>query len=570
MRVLSFTGVLGLLSLGACGPGGDDGEGACADILVGELVITEVFGDHAPSAGGSGADEGKEWFEIHNATGAAIDLEGLALVHGRADDTTPDTHRMGSVTIEAGGYLVLGNVLPEFATGHLDYGYGDELGNIFNTDGGRIAITCGDEVIDEILYDAIEAGVSTGFDGGAAPDYTANDDLGLWCTTPEEAGFEFIPDNYGTPGAQNYDCAGGGDGMCDDGGVPRPIVPPEPGDLVITEVHPNPSGDDALQEWFEVYAVDGFDLNGLQLDRAGDTAAGDVISAGECITVAAGTYLVFGKSTDNTMNGMLPRVDGLFDFSLVDSGDVQILDPGGALLDAVTWDNAAADASRQLDPDFFESGANDALNVWCDATTAWAGGDLGSPGAANEECTILPPAGMCMDGDTIRAIVPPAAGQLVITEVHPNPSGDDTKQEWFEVRATAAVDLNESKLDRVGDTSQPVPILATDCLRLAPGEYALFARSAQTADNGGLPEVDATFTFSMVDSGDVRVLDPTDGLVDAVTWDNAANDAARQLDPDIVDATGNDTLSNWCDATTTYNGGADLGTPKAANDVQCP
>jgi hypothetical protein len=116
----------------------------------------------------------------------------------------------------------------------------------------------------------------------------------------------------------------------------------------------------------------------------------------------------------------------------------------------------------------------------------------------------------------------------------------------------------------------PVQILKTDCIHLEPGDYALFARSDVTADNGGLPVVDATFTFSMVDTGDVRVLDPTDGVVDAVTWDNAANNAARQLDPDITDATANDTLTNWCDATTTYNGGADLGTPKLVNDVQCP
>src|SRR5687768_17933681 len=107
MRATSFFPfVLGLLPLAACGPGGDDGDAACASILAGELVITEVFGDHAPSAGGSGADEGKEWFEIYNATGAAIDLEGLILQHGRIDDDEPSTHRMGSVTVEAGGYIV--------------------------------------------------------------------------------------------------------------------------------------------------------------------------------------------------------------------------------------------------------------------------------------------------------------------------------------------------------------------------------------------------------------------------------------------------------------------------------
>src|SRR4051794_24012435 len=36
----------------------------------------------------------------------------------------------------------------------------------------------------------------------------------------------------------------------------------------------------------------------------------------------------------------------------------------------------------------------------------------------------------CTDGASQRAVVKPAAGQLVITEIMPSPDGDDTKHEW--------------------------------------------------------------------------------------------------------------------------------------------
>jgi hypothetical protein len=576
MRTLSLTCAIGLLLLGACGPGGDDGDGACADIVVGELVITEVFGDHAPSAGGSGGDEGKEWFEIYNASGAAIDLEGLTIVHSRPDGGSDHAHRMASVTVDAGGYLVLGNVLPEFVDGHLDYGYADELGDIFNSDGGRIAITCGDEVIDEILYDVVESGASTGFDGGAPPDYTANDDLGLWCATPDEDSYAFEPDNFGTPGAANFDCAGGIAGMCDDGGTLRPTVTPAAGDLIITEALPAPSTPQDLKEWIEVYVVNPVDLNGIQIARANGNA--DTVNAEECLAVTAGTYLVFGKTAEAAMNGSLPRVDGIFDFSLVD--DARILDPGGAVIDAVTFTGAGTAESFQLDFDFFDATANDDERYWCDATIAWAGADLGSPGAANEECTILPPAGMCVDPDTAteRDIVEPTVGQIVLTEVHPNPSGTDSQQEWIEARTTAAIDLNGLKLARTGNTPGSFQILSSDCIEIPADTYVLFGRTGAT----GLPPADVVYSgFDLVDTCsvsntcDIRVTLGDDTLLDAITWTDADGVAtgglsARQLDLDFVaDPLGNDTEANWCDATTPYNGGLDNGTPRAEN-LQCP
>jgi hypothetical protein len=550
-------------SVVACGPGGGGGD-QCTGILAGELVITEIFADAAAPPGGSGADDGREWFEIFNASTRTIDLEGVTLVHTRPDGSRQKVHVMDPLTIPAGSYAVLGNVLPEFVTDHLDYGYANELGDLFNTNGGALTIRCGGEVIDRALYDAVASGRSTGFDGGIFPDYTANDDLTLWCTTPNDPDFEFAPNNFGTPGGGNYDCITITSGMCDDGTGLRPTMSPVAGDLVITEVHPSPSGDDAVQEWFEAYAVNGFDLNGVGLDRAGDNLNPNVITGEPCLTVAAGTYLVFARSRDPELNGALPRVDGLFRFSLVGTGDVRILDPAGGVLDAVTWTGATNNVSRQLDPDFFDVTGNDDEATWCNSTLAWAGGDRGSPGAANEECLILPPPGRCIDPDTQleRDIVEPGDGQLVITEWMPNPSlVTDANGEWFEVRATAAIDLNGLQAGAASLGASPI-VVSVACVELAAGDRALLARKSDPEVNGMLPPVDGTFSFSLANtSGQLRI-GVGDVELDVVAWTSSV--AARSIQ--IDDA------GRQCNApagTGAYNG-TDVGTPDEPEDVACP
>ncbi|MCB9561164.1 MAG: lamin tail domain-containing protein [Kofleriaceae bacterium] len=546
-----------------CGPGGDDTSAACANILPGDVVVSEIFADYAAPPGGSGADDGKEWFELYNASGGALDLEGLTIIHSRPDGSSEKTHVMAPVTIDAGGYLVLGNVLPDFVTGYLDYGYGADLGDLFNSDGGRIAVTCGGAVIDEALYDVVDAGLATGFDGGGAPDYTANDDLANWCTPPEEAAYEYVPANFGTPGTANYDCAGTSNGMCDDGGTPRATVPPTAGQLVITEVHPNPSGDDNLQEWFEAYATADVDLNGIQLDRAGDTRSPDVVNADACLHVAAGTYVVFGKNPDPLMNGTLPRVDGIFKFSMVDSGDVQILDPMGGVIDAVTWTNASNDKSRQLDPDVLDATANDTEGAWCDATVAWAGADKGSPGAVNEQCP--PPSGMCIDPDDgqTRAVVHPTAGQLTIDEWMPNPAlVGDTAGEWFELHASADFDLNDLQAGATALGATPI-VTSAMCLQVTAGSYIVFGRNPDPGANGMLPAVAGTFGFGLTNSNAQLRVGVGDVELSAVSWASSVSGVSIMLDSD-------GTQCNAPAGVASYNG-TDVGTPGAINTPpECP
>jgi hypothetical protein len=143
-------------------------------------------------------------------------------------------------------------------------------------------------------------------------------------------------------------------------------------------------------------------------------------------------------------------------------------------------------------------------------------------------------------------------------------------QEWFEVANTGSIafDLNELGLDRAGDSRAPDVIRAADCKPVAPGGFALFARTADPAIDGMLPEVDATFGFALINSGgDVRVLDGAT-VLDAVTWTTSTDGVSAQLEPAHFTTADNDTASSFCPAVTSYGDGTNLGTPRAAN--ACP
>ena len=570
-----------LAALASCGP--DSSSGGCKDkMIAGDLVITEVFPDFAAPSGGTGTDTGKEWFEIYNASDHPLDLKGLTVTHSRPDGSMAKTHKMTDVTLAPGQYFTLGNATPDLIPAYVDYGYSADLGDFYNTDGGKLALSCGSSEIDSAVYDGVKSGHSRQLTDSQPPDYTFNDDQANWC---EGDSNEFEAGNFGTPGSEN-DCQPIVMGQCSDAGTMRDVLPPGVGDLVITEVMPSPSKvSDTLGEWFEVKAMKDVDLNGLGLDRAGDTSKPNVITAPNCLRIVAGSYAVFAKNADMTMNGGVPDGDvlGTFTFSMVAGsttapGDVQVVSQGN-IVDAVTWTSSRSGKALQLDPDFQDAVSNDMQTNWCDAQQPYGLGDLGTPAADNDQCTTLPPPGMCDDNGTLRAVVPPAMGSLVITEVMPHPALNNSgPAEWFEITNTGATafDLNGLGLDRAADTRKPDVINGSKCISLAPMGFALFARGADPTTNGGLPAVDATFGMSMVDSGgNVQVVDPTScaaaspydctTIFDNVAWTTTTSGVSKQLTPGMYTTTANDTATNFCPGVATYGTDGNKGTPKADN-----
>ncbi|HEY0254886.1 MAG TPA: lamin tail domain-containing protein, partial [Kofleriaceae bacterium] len=112
-----------LLFIAACGPADDNGSGCKDSMVAGDLVITEVFADYQAPSGGTGTDDGKEWFEIYNNTERPLDVKGLTVVHSKPDGSKPATHVMAEVTIAPGQYFTLGNATSDLVPAYVDYGY---------------------------------------------------------------------------------------------------------------------------------------------------------------------------------------------------------------------------------------------------------------------------------------------------------------------------------------------------------------------------------------------------------------------------------------------------------------
>jgi len=547
------------LVLVACGPGGDgpiDGAQPCeSGLLAGDLVITEVM------ANPEGDDDGNEYFEIYNATSAPIDLTGLVLEKSAVDGSKAKQHVMKQTIIEAGAYMALGGVLPEFRAPYIGYGYGDDLGGMTNS-GGYLGLSCGEILVDDLFYGEAVSGHSQGLDGNLTPEYLANDNVANFCP----ATTEFATDAFGSPGVANEPCSIVEQTTCLDGGTARDVVKPQVGDLVFSEFMANPDAvGDEVGEWFELVSTGSFDLNGIV---AGNDPASPKINLVDdnCLAVGPGDRLLFARSTDPAVNGGLPTPDFTFSFGLSNGGADLFVGIGDTVIDTITWTGSGTGKSTSVDPTLESAAANDDEANWCEGKTAYGAGDLGTPGAANLPCDT---SGMCMDSGTgtLRPTNPPLPADVRITEFMPNPAAvSDTNGEWFEVHFAAGADLNGLQLGKESDPALIVTTTVDDvqCLTVAADTNVVFARKTDTAVNGGLP-TENIFTTS-VSLG--QTAGATFNIFVAI--DNVILDSVNYLGSDTTSGIARqiDASDAVCDATAAYGLG-DLGTPGITNGT-CP
>jgi hypothetical protein len=248
-------------------------------------------------------------------------------------------------------------------------------------------------------------------------------------------------------------------------------------------------------------------------------------------------------------------------------GDIQLIAPDTTtVLDAVSWTTSSNGASLSLDPDAIDTASNDLVANYCDGMTDYGLGDLGTPAAANPQCPIVVPPGMCIDGGTglPRAIDRPLAGEVAITEWMPNPSLVlDTAGEWIEVKALTDFDLNEMQVG--DDTLATTPAVnSSTCLPVMAGTYILFAQSADPAVNGGLPAVDGVFPsgVDLVNTLGTVMVGSGGAIIAMQGYSASAAGTSIQIDAGAFQC-------NAPAGTGTYNG-TDVGTPKAAEAVACP
>jgi hypothetical protein len=511
----------------------------------GEVVVTEILADPL------GADGGLEWFEVRVAAG--VDLNGLLAgvdvteLDALIDD--PDCQRSELPTRR-----VFAQTADPDSNGGLpgvDGSFGFSLGN----GSGRLVLAFGDILLDAVEWTGSSAGIASSLD----PDFESeagNDDEGHWCEATEPYG---DAGQLGSPGSANLPCAI--EGLCFDGSLRRAALPPAGDEVVITEVLPNPSGANGDKQWFELRVDPGaghLDLNGLELGVVAGTVDA-VLNHRDCLTVSGGpAHLIFAQSVDPARNGGLALVHHALDRSLPVTGGSLFVGHGGTVLDQVWWTSPPAGASLAVDPDFQSASANDDGGSWCVGEAPYGtNGDRGSPGVANPYCQLE---GLCFDGPSRRAPVPPAPGQVVISEVLANPTGADAGKEWFELAVDpqgGSVDLNGLQIGR----AQAFPLETwseLDCLSFDRPLRLLFAQGVDPLLNGGLPTPDQLFGFSLNNAtGSLAV--GFGGLPhDAVSWTSATTGVAWSRDPG----------GRWCEALAPYGDG-DLGTPRGANPL-CP
>jgi hypothetical protein len=357
----------------------------------------------------------------------------------------------------------------------------------------------------------------------------------------------------------------------------------KPGDVVITEVLPDPEGADTGQEWMELHnpGSAAVDLKGLLLYAArADGSQERAYLFEDSVLVEARSYGVLGDVRVEQLPAHVNHSYGDTLGSLSNTGGLIGLRCGDVVVDEVHYagpirSGVARIFDGSLVPDAL---GNDDTGRWCDAPAPGSGsGPRASPGAANPSC-VSPPGGAegGRPGDTcespgtrtLRSVSRPGPGDLVITEFMANPkASDDAQGEWVEVYARRDVDLNGVVLENEG--SGRTLLGGVHCLEMRAGTFGVLARSSERTLNGGLPAVLGTFSFSLSNSEGLHALRLSLGGVplDAVSWTGAAlSGVSRQLDPARVDASHNDVAESFCPApeAVTYGQG-DRGTPGAEN-----
>ncbi|NTX09918.1 hypothetical protein HUA76_03880 [Myxococcus sp. CA056] len=616
-----------LLGVGACGAPLEEGtEAACSGVLPGDLVITEYLNDP------EGTDTGREYVELHNPLKVSVSLESMTLYAARSDGSQEKGFFFGGpLAVAPGDYLVLGDVREGPVPAHVDQSYGEELGALGNTS-GRLGVRCGERVIDEVSLSApAKSGVARGYDGRLVPDSAGNDDPARWC---DGAGSDVAGVSQGSPGTANPPCAPA-EGASEENGstetclslgsqVPREVKRPRAGELVITELMVNPLGDDTVGEWVEVLATAPVDLNGLTLGT--DTTSTKVQGA-NCLSLPSGGYAVLARRSEAVLNGGLPAPVATFGVDLRNTGGVVQVRAGEVLVDAVAYGAAEDGVAIQVSAGMTNASSNDSADVWCRASEAYGSrGNLGTPGRANRACVSggggvdsgapdggapdggrdpsggfdagstdggtrdagqdgglrdagVPDAGSpartCIDRvtGTPRPVRLPEVGSLVLTEFMADPSAvADSAGEWVEVLALREVDLNGVTLMNEGGMS--VVLDATLCLSLKAGARGVLARGADTALNGGLPSVLATFSFNLSNASGSHSLRLSLGsrVLDVITWTSAATPGVSlQVSPANSDPQRNDAPGSFCLAPSSARYGlGDRGTPGLENRACVP
>ncbi len=549
-----------------------EGQGVAPN-AVGQVIVSELMPKSQANT-----DPG-EWFELYNTTDVALDLNGCII-----KDEGSDSHTIGvPLVIPAKGYLLIAkNEDPALNHGlEPDYVASFALGN----SGDAVILKCGAFEIDKVKYASswITEGVSIQLSNDQMT-HEANDLLINWCPSTATYG---TADKKGTPGLPNVKCVKPlAVDLCR---LQEPLdIEQEAGTevsvkgrvtaLTITDLttgndadpllvgqagygptNTNPSSSLAWN-WFDAMPVADWDAMAAgELNMDEYEAKYDLPGVGNYhhayrFSVDGGSTWTYcdrdaGEGMDGSQNG----------YQVTNAGTIKAT-PG--------IDPCVPNPCTTPDePSCTEDGVF--VKSYATPGTCTVVDDLPSCEYTEQllDCSLDGKScagGVCVaegEGNT-----PTEKGQILVTEVMPkSQDGSSDDGEWFEIFNNTAMvlDLGGCKVTDLEGTST----LASPFL-IGPGEYMVFARSADPVKNHGI-EADFVYasTLQLANGGDQIIVSCGEVTVDQVDYDGTwvMTGVSIQLSNDLYDEELNDDLAAWCLSTSSFGTAGKLGTPGLEN-----
>lgn len=281
---------------------GTRADGSWFVVPAGAVLLTEVLYDP------TGADGGKEWIELYNASGQAIDLSGLSLGAGGGDYTNTLIQLEG--TIQPGETFVVGGPTSSAENANPTYDqvfdFAPDLQNS-GTDADGVAlfnlraafVGPATVPVDAVIFGGTNTNGLIDETSAAPSPHVGDAPAG---SSIERTDLEGSWQIQSSPGPGAFDPEGGGG------------PPPPTGNPVLSEVfYDATSGDDGL-EWVELYnpTEEAVDLSSFSLGNGGTSYTSSLVQLSG--TIPAGATFVVGGPTSSSAN-FFPSFDQAINFS---------------------------------------------------------------------------------------------------------------------------------------------------------------------------------------------------------------------------------------------------------------
>jgi hypothetical protein len=562
----------GTVSCGSCTAPATCGGGGTSNVCglpqpgAGQVIFTEIMANPFTVDDATG-----EWFELHNPTSSAFSLRGCTLA-----DNTGSFVINTDLDIPAGGYLALARGASPGFTPDLVY-----TGLALANTGDELHLTCSSLLIDEVVFGTgfpLASGVAMNLDP-ASSSSVANDLAANWCAATQS-----YNGDLGTPGAANTTCACTPLSSCP-GSLNCGAYPDGCGSTISCGSCTAPQscgggGTPNVCGCTPLTACPG----GLNCGDYAD-GCGGTINCGSCTSPQTCTNNVCSCTPLTACPGGLNCGDyadgcggtincGSCTSPQTCTNNVCSCTPLTACPGGLNCGDYADGCGGTISCGSCSSpqtcGGGGATNVCgCTPLTACPGGlncgDYADGCGGTINCGSCTSPQTCGGGGAtnVCGLPQPGVGQVIISEIMVDPTTvGDPNGEWFELHNTSTAAFNLEGCV-VADNAGSFTI--TGALIIPSGGYLALARSASP---GFTPDyIYPTISLNNT-GGDSLTLTCSSTVVDAVVFGSTfpiEAGKAMNLAPDSLNATANDSASNWCIASVSYNG--DLGTPGAANST---